>query len=54
MPAKSSHDPVCGMEVSPDVAIVLVHEGVEYRFCSEACRQEFLKHPRAYLDVPRR
>jgi YHS domain-containing protein len=53
MTSKSSHDPVCGMKVPPDGAIVLVYGGVEHRFCSEACRQAFLKHPRAYLDVPK-
>ena len=46
-------DPVCGMRVSTDEGIVLIYEGVEIHFCSEACRLEFVRHPRTYLDIPR-
>ncbi len=53
MASGSVTDPVCGMLVSADEGVELVYEGAELRFCSESCRQEFLRHPRVYLDIPR-
>jgi YHS domain-containing protein len=52
MTGSSTKDPVCGMHVPADEGLPLAFEGVELRFCSEACRQEFLRHPRAYMDIP--
>lgn len=43
-------DPVCGMPVSPDGAVTLMHEGTELRFCSEFCRREFVLRPGAYVE----
>ena len=34
-------DPVCGMEVDPDSALMADRAGVTYYFCSEKCRTEF-------------
>ena len=45
-------DPVCGATVPPDEGVSLFYEGIELRFCSETCQREFLRHPRAYLDIP--
>ncbi len=41
-------DPVCGKSVPAGTGVALVHRGMEYRFCSEACRDEFVKHPERY------
>jgi starch phosphorylase len=48
-------DPVCGMPVTDDDALRLEREGTERLwFCSEFCRQQFLRHPRAYEPEPER
>jgi len=44
-------DPVCGMTVSPDTELRLVHAGTEYLFCSSGCREKFSAHPAQYLDM---
>lgn len=41
-------DPVCGMKVS--AGIDLVHQGVNYSFCSEHCREQFRKSPEDYTN----
>ena len=41
-------DSVCGMPVAEGQAVLLDHIGERFWFCSEFCRQEFLRHPRAY------
>ncbi len=43
-------DPVCGMRVDPATARggTLVHEGVEYAFCSRGCREKFAADPARY------
>ncbi len=41
-------DPVCGKSVPAGTGVALVHRGTEYRFCSEACRDQFVKHPERY------
>lgn len=42
-------DPVCGMSVSPDGPVPTVEfDGTTYRFCSDACRQEFQRRPEHY------
>ncbi len=43
-------DPVCGMQVTEASAYHYPHEGVEYRFCSEHCRQAFAADPQRYLQ----
>ena len=43
-------DPVCGMSVSPDEAAPEArYHDVTYRFCSDACREQFLREPRHYV-----
>lgn len=39
-----SIDPVCGMVAAPDGAH-LVHEGVVYAFCEDACAKTFASDP---------
>ncbi len=41
-------DPVCGMPVEEAAAVSLEHETERWWFCSEFCRQQFVRHPRAY------
>jgi Cu+-exporting ATPase len=53
-------DVVCGMRLTPEEAAhVSEHRGVQYRFCSEACRKKFEKDPSRFvaaaehgMDVP--
>jgi len=42
-------DPVCGMTVKPDSAHRHTHDGVEYRFCCNGCREKFAADPEKYL-----
>ncbi|MGE0124494.1 MAG: alpha-glucan family phosphorylase [Dehalococcoidia bacterium] len=44
-------DPVCGMPVADKKAIPLERGDRRLWFCSEFCKQEFLKHPLAYEVV---
>lgn len=41
-------DPVCGMKVEAEGAVLLEHGSRVIRFCSEDCRKRFLAHPEAY------
>jgi YHS domain-containing protein len=42
-------DPVCGMQINPERAVAtLVYEGVEYWFCTEACKRRFEQDPPKY------
>lgn len=41
-------DPVCGMPVSEDGGLRLSDTSGDLWFCSEFCRQQFLRHPHAY------
>jgi trehalose synthase len=41
---ESARDPVCGLSVRPDDLTATV-EGHTFRFCSESCHDEFLRHP---------
>lgn len=47
-------DPICNMEVSEDSGITTECDGKIYYFCSEGCRDQFLKsckQPRTSYDV---
>jgi YHS domain-containing protein len=50
----SSHDPVCGMKVNPEVAsaagLTAEHEGQSYYFCGRGCKLEFLDDPKRFFD----
>lgn len=41
-------DPVCGKSLAPGTGFATIYEGTEYRFCSEACRDEFAHEPKRY------
>jgi len=42
-------DPVCGMEADPKAAAAaLVHDGQQFYFCSEVCRDRFLQRPDSF------
>ena len=42
-------DPVCGMEVvEKDPALAVAFEGETVFFCSETCRERFLRDPARY------
>jgi adenylate cyclase len=43
-------DPVCGMAVGSAAAARLVHQGVEYAFCSRECLRRFLEEPDKYVQ----
>ena len=38
-------DPICGMEVDEGMAVKVTKNGREYFFCSDNCRDKFLKKP---------
>jgi len=42
-------DPVCGMTVKPESVHRHTHDGVEYRFCCNGCREKFTANPEKYL-----
>lgn len=45
-------DPVCGgfIDTEDGNTVEQQFEGNGYYFCSEECKQEFLKHPDKYRD----
>ncbi len=47
-------DPVCGMEVNPEVAtakgLTAEHEGTTYYFCGKGCQLDFMDDPRPYFE----
>jgi YHS domain-containing protein len=45
-----TRDPVCGMDVDESSPVRVEHNGITYLFCSEKCRQKFLRDPGAFTD----
>ena len=47
-------DPVCGMEVNPEIAraqgLTSEHDGQTYHFCGKGCMLDFDEDPARYLD----
>jgi P-type Cu+ transporter len=47
-------DPVCGMQVTPEVAraqdLVSEHEGQTYFFCGRGCKLDFEENPARVLS----
>lgn len=41
-------DPVCGIELSEDLATILEHDGRKIYFCCEGCKKLFEKKPKKY------
>lgn len=46
-------DPVCGMAIDREVAIVVVHAGASYYFCDVACAETFRRRTRALAQGAR-
>ena len=46
-----THDPVCGMPVDRERAIVAEWAGQQYAFCSRGCRDEFFEDPASFVTV---
>jgi P-type Cu+ transporter len=48
-----ARDPVCGMEVTPEVAraqgLTSDHEGVTYYFCGKGCKLDFDDDPARFF-----
>ena len=51
-PVTTHVDPVCGMPVREDGGLRVTETTRDLWFCSEFCRQQFLRHPRAYDPTP--
>jgi trehalose synthase len=49
--AGEERDPVCGMQLDPEVALEYEYEGRAYHFCSETCRQQFKATPEHFLQA---
>lgn len=47
-------DPVCGMDVNPEIAraqgLTAEHEGASYVFCGRGCMLDFTEDPARILD----
>jgi P-type Cu+ transporter len=52
--APMAKDPVCGMDVNPEVATALglrsEQEGSTYHFCGRGCKLDFDEDPGKYFD----
>lgn len=43
-------DPVCGMEINMETAPAKIeYEGQIYYFCSQDCKEAFVKNPEEYI-----
>jgi Cu+-exporting ATPase len=49
MTTQSAIDPVCGMRVKPDSPHRAEHEGRQFLFCSNRCKERFIANPAAHL-----
>ena len=47
-----STDPVCGMAVEREKAVVGEREGETFYFCSRGCRNEFFEDPQRFVSAP--
>ena len=48
-------DPVCGMEVNPEIANALglssEHDGQTYYFCGKGCKHDFDENPARFFEA---
>jgi YHS domain-containing protein len=42
-------DPVCGMTIDREKAVVVTHRGVDYYFCEVACAEVFRDEPERWV-----
>ena len=47
----NKQDPVCHMDLEPEVAFTADHAGKRYGFCSSYCQKEFEKDPKKALEA---
>ena len=45
-------DPICGMNVDEKTGIKINHNGKDYFFCSEHCKQKFMKENKIENEAP--
>lgn len=48
---QSGFDEVCGIELTKDCTSTAEHNGKAYRFCSDACKNDFLANPARYTEI---
>jgi YHS domain-containing protein len=48
-----TNDPVCGMEVEESSPFRAEHDGATWLFCSEQCRQKFIREPGKFTGAER-
>jgi Cu+-exporting ATPase len=52
--APMAKDPVCGMDVNPEIAtaqgLTSEHAGTSYYFCGKGCKLDFDEDPKKYFD----
>ena len=41
-------DPICGIELENELAIIHNHKSRTYYFCCEGCKRIFIRKPRKY------
>jgi putative ABC transport system ATP-binding protein len=49
--ATMATDPVCGMAIEREKAVMVKWNGQTYHFCSRGCRSEFLEEPQQFLNA---
>lgn len=42
-------DPICGMDITDNVADTLTYQGNTYGFCSSGCKENFQENPQSFL-----
>lgn len=47
-------DPVCGMEIDHETAIIVEHAGTSHHFCDIACAETFTDEPERWIVGPGR
>lgn len=47
----TSTDPVCGMPVPEEAGVAIEHSGRRFQFCTEFCKEQFLRNPHAYAKA---
>jgi Cu+-exporting ATPase len=45
-----TRDPVCGMKVEESSPLRAEHAGATYLFCSQKCREKFVRDPDQFAD----
>jgi len=46
-------DPVCGIELDKDLAVVHEHDEEKYYFCCDGCRKIFIRKPKKWKKKTR-